>query len=249
MRNKPKIQLKNSISKKTFERIGKYSVLVGASLSTLISCDVEDDEIISKINYTNLNPDINLIPLTTNWLVYGPGLRDFIDLNNDGIDDVEVNVFSYKYLNFASSYTYSLSSIDYNGRINSKGLNNAKLLGSYQELPDGFRPWFIGFSDGYVVSGLNEEDEISNTQNIWRDSGNIAMFFSKVIPPPFPVYDTIKYGEFFNLERFIGVQLPIEGRNHFGWIRVQVNIDGTALKIRDYAYHIEPEETIKAGEY
>jgi hypothetical protein len=85
------------------------------------------DEIVSKINYTNLNPDINLIPLTTNWLGYGPGLRDFIDLNNDGIDDVELNVFSYKYLNFASSYNYSLQALIIS-RIKSKGVEQCKII-------------------------------------------------------------------------------------------------------------------------
>jgi hypothetical protein len=249
MIKKSNIQLKQSISKKTLERIGKYSLLAGASFSTLAACDHEEDDIVSKINYTNLNPDINLIPLTTNWLGYGPGLRDFIDLNNDGIDDVELSVFSYKYLNFASSYNYSLESIDYLSRIKSKSVNHAKLLTNAEVLPNGFIPRFVYFSDGYIISGLNEADEINNFQNIWRDSGHISMFHSDVVPPPFPVYDTIKYGEFFNLERFIGVQFPIDGRNHFGWIRVQVNIDGTSLKIRDYAYHIEPETTIKAGEY
>jgi hypothetical protein len=247
MIKKPNIQLKKSNSIITLARVAKYSVLAGASLSTMSSCD-QEEEIVSKINYTNLRPDIYLMPrINDNFYFPLYDLTEKIDLNDDGIDEVIFNMATYRMINYSGSPSDPFPSGDffYKSNLSIKGTNESKFLTRFEGLPDGLRNFATRYADDYVISGLNQEDEINGTQNIWRDSAQLALYYyNDYIFEP----NKIIFGDFLGQEHFVGVQFPIDGRNHYGWIRVQVANDGTSLKIRDYAYHIEPETTIKAGE-
>jgi hypothetical protein len=248
MIKKPNIQLKKSNSKITLERVAKYSVLAGASLSTMVACDQEEQEIVSKIKYTNLRPDIYLMP-RANDNFYFPlfDLTEKIDLNDDGIDEVTFNMATYRMIIYSGSPSDPFPSGDffYKSNISMKAANGTKLLSRFEGLPDGYDNFITRNADNYVIVGLNQEAVVNGTLSIWRDSAQLALYYyNDYISEP----KKLQFGDFLGQEHFVGVQFPIDGRNHYGWIRVQVANDGTSLKIRDYAYHIEPETIIKAGE-
>lgn len=46
---------------------------------------------------------------------------------------------------------------------------------------------------------------------------------------------------------YVGVELVINGRIHYAWVRLYVSDDGSTITFLDYAYIIRPEEPIKAG--
>lgn len=56
------------------------------------------------------------------------------------------------------------------------------------------------------------------------------------------------YGQFPGLgERFIGFQFTVLGNIHYGWMRVEADIDPAYVTIYDYAYEANPGQPIEAG--
>lgn len=46
---------------------------------------------------------------------------------------------------------------------------------------------------------------------------------------------------------YVGCQIKILGKIHYGWLRIQVNAAGTSMTLLDYAWNPKPETPIKAG--
>lgn len=138
---------KTKISNNLLSRVGKYSVLAGASLTVLSGCKKDEE---SNIAYTDIT-DVNLTPTVNN------DLSHFIDLNADGVNDLKINVENY-YENYYG-YTYE------SGFVSANGQNGANLLTRNQTI-DGYNYTFgIGLTGG---------SDIGSTQTIWAGEGDLA---------------------------------------------------------------------------
>lgn len=138
---------KSKISNELLSRVGKYSVLAGASLTVLSGCKKDEE---SNIVYTDIT-DVNLTPTVNN------DLSHFIDLNADGINDLKINVENY----YDNYYGY----IDESGFVSADGQNGGNLLTRNQTI------------DGYNVTfgiGLLEGADVGPAQTIWGASGYLA---------------------------------------------------------------------------
>jgi hypothetical protein len=52
------------------------------------------------------------------------------------------------------------------------------------------------------------------------------------------------------LDHYLGVRfIDTAGLNHYGWIRCDVKDEGRTLIIKDYAYELQPDSSIVAGQY
>lgn len=74
-------------------------------------------------------------------------------------------------------------------------------------------------------------DEMVNEDTGWNDYGYAS------------IYDDFTTNE----DAYIAVQFPVEGQQHYGWIRVSWN-GNDAFIIKDFAYNDIPETGIAAGE-
>lgn len=55
-------------------------------------------------------------------------------------------------------------------------------------------------------------------------------------------------GDFFGVDGYIGIQFPIEGESHFGWIRFDHFAFSPGGSIIEWAYNDTPGESILAGQ-
>jgi hypothetical protein len=214
-----------TISPKLLSRIGKYSVLTGASLAVLSGCgkDAPDDPLIT---YTDINPDISLVP-PVNTTPGSLDLEQLIDLNDDGIDDVSIRIASYN-LTY-NSYTFNL------GNSYADGENGASILARYDEVD--FGPYTGSY---YVAKGLSSGDPIDAAQTVWAGYGYLGVKGTYYSEP-------VNFGDFLGGDKFLGVRFEVGGNTHYGWVRIGVAGDGKSLKIKDYAYHTTPDTAIDAG--
>ena len=56
------------------------------------------------------------------------------------------------------------------------------------------------------------------------------------------------YGDWNGQTLFAGVKITIAERFHYGWMRLEVGLDGNSVKLIDYAYNRKPGEEILAGQ-
>jgi hypothetical protein len=240
-------------------KLGKYSFVAGATLSVLSGCgsDEEDDLENAIIGYIDLHPDINLIPPINrvSYSFFSNGEIDFldlvqlVDLNEDGIDDVSIRIANYD-----ASLGRFIDSIDYvyysyhidKGTSEATGLNGAKIL---------IRTEPLDTLDGFVTKSMEVGEEINGIQSIWGETGELGVdeirksesyFDSETNTYVYNTFETV-FGDYLGNEKFIGVQFEADGQKHYGWVRINVALDGKSMKIKDYAYHKMPNTSIDAG--
>lgn len=47
---------------------------------------------------------------------------------------------------------------------------------------------------------------------------------------------------------YLGIEYEVEGLSHYGWMKVQVAVDGQSYKLLEYAYNTEPESGLYTGQ-
>jgi hypothetical protein len=207
------------VSQKLLTRVGKYSVLTGASLAVFSGCgeDQVDDPLIEYNDFT----DVNLAPP-----VNTDGLSVLIDLDDDGIDDFEIAVGNAEGVNdYGQAYDLGYAFIE--------AAEENKVL---------TREEFIDILDetAILAKGLSNGDNIGASESTWANYGYLGL---KGI-----TYDEpINVGDFVGATKFIGVSFEIDGNQHYGWIRVTIANDGKSLTVKDYAYHKTPDTALEAG--
>lgn len=55
------------------------------------------------------------------------------------------------------------------------------------------------------------------------------------------------YTDWNGKTRYVGFQMKLLGKTHYGWMRLQVNANGTSMTLLDHAYNPRPETPIYAG--
>ncbi|HVI49151.1 MAG TPA: M43 family zinc metalloprotease [Chitinophaga sp.] len=66
-------------------------------------------------------------------------------------------------------------------------------------------------------------------------------------PDEHDVYSST-YTKWVGQTAYAGIKFTLNGRTHYGWIRMTVSADGSTLTIRDYAYNETPDAGINAGD-
>ena len=174
----------------------------------------------AQIIYTDQSPDYELTDAPG-----GDGEGKVLDLDNDGINDFVLAVYSSisgggsLFINRAGAGPYSNS-------INSNGV-----LG------------FIMPGSTYYVSALNFEDSIDNNQNFWSYPGlyGTMVWYSLSAQGTFGQWDNVE--DMYMGVRFIGG----DGNKHYGWVRMDVVNNPIKIVLKDYAYENTPDKVILAG--
>ena len=210
---------KNVLNKK----VARYTLLAGAAVSMLASCNKDEPETNDpNIDETDVNPDISITAPTNN------GNERLVDINNDGITDLAVGVYNdtYTYLGVTSASNYGYFT----------GMNGAEVL-TEEEIIN-----FNGYIDTIeVVSALGEGNTIGASQVTWLDEAFLGGFGTYYGSP-------ISVGQFLGQDKFVGLKFPVSGNSHYAWVRLSMSADGSNVMIKEYAYHINPNTAIAAGD-
>ena len=210
--------MNKKISKNLLSKIGKYSLLAGATVTVLNSCNKDDND--PNIIELDIVPDIALSALINS------NATQQIDINGDGVLDIRFEAYNY---------TYPAYSTDYNTLV-SYGLNGAEVLTASETITIGGSTYEVDAAIGLAAGAT-----ISPAQAVWKEEGGIGFkgeYYGVAI----------EAGQFFNVDRYIGIRFQASGNTHYGWIRVRASEDGGTLTIQEYAYHIVPNNAIIAGE-
>lgn len=112
--------------------------------------------------------------------------------------------------------------------------------GNYQGLYVNFFPGkVVGFNAGLnYASALNEGDLIDSSTTA---GGPFAASMAYGANNP--------NAEFNNVDgAFIGLEFPINGTSHFGWVRVSIDNAAGKFVVNDWAYNSVPGEGLLAGQ-
>ncbi|MBI1191545.1 MAG: hypothetical protein GC205_00030 [Bacteroidetes bacterium] len=143
-----------------------------------------------------------------------------IDFNDDGINDFTLQQYNFGYGTFESNF--------------------AVLEG----IP-GFSYGIIGLPGGYsyLAQALNPGDFIGPGANFnSSDYGILGSFFAFGS-------SVFGVGEWSAVtDRYLGVKFQIGPNTHYGWIRLDAEINCSALRVKDFAYEDSPGVPILAGD-
>jgi len=157
-----------------------------------------------------------------------------LDLNHDGIVD------------FTLSYRYKCQTTGRNGR---------PAYSCYVYLGEVPGRWPHTFNNGAIVAGIKANRDPSvwdwplaqgarvgqgaNFKNWACGLLNIWTFPSTIVSGP---WDNVK-------NRYLGLQFKVNGRTHYGWARLNVEVKGTTITgtVTGYAYETIPNKAIIAG--
>lgn len=164
----------------------------------------------------------------------------YLDINDDTISDfVFFKVSTYYYDSFYDTTRFKR-------RIWAGGLGgNNGLAGSSQTFPSGgttYNPYALPLN-----APINDALDFNNWVNQFMAHWSFYTFdFGTAI------YSITNFGGNWYPDaedRFLGIKYQdLEGFNHFGWIRCSVLDSGKVLILKDYAYELAPNTSIKAGD-
>jgi hypothetical protein len=159
-------------------------------------------------------------------LVIDSGAVYALDVNNDAT--AEFSLYATTYTDSASGGIYGYSILQVEPPAANAVLGN--LFASTYPLPsalnagDSIRPGATDWKDGSVNSGLQ--------------------YLAVVTPPPGPAY-----GNWPGInDKYIGMRFVVGAQTHYGWARLSVSADGSAITIKEYAYNSTPGAGITAGQ-
>ncbi|WP_207423932.1 hypothetical protein [Desertivirga brevis] len=193
----------------------------------LLSCkendtivDTEDTLLSTKFNYRTLN-------LTVDSLQYNNPIQ--LDLNNDGVIDYVLSSVLIENDDLPYLYLY----------INRKTPNlNRIIVRQGEELPlNGL--WAVPLDKDFLIQ-----------QN---HSASLTWSASEIKTALLNVSETATTrtfgGEWLGKkDKYLGLQFLIDGKTHYGWLRISHNLNEAKLAIKDYAYNRNPGQPIKAGQ-
>jgi hypothetical protein len=143
-----------------------------------------------------------------------------LDLNNDGVMDFNISAISMNLSDGYSSY------------VNAYGLNGNRVATSLNS------SYAKGFSSGTTIDG----------SAIWSAQGTLKSKYNYCVP--FGGCSSGGSGSFGGPEKFLGLQLVLNGQSYYGWARlkkVSVSNNSALFTIKDYAFDSTPNHSIFAG--
>jgi hypothetical protein len=194
----------------------------------LVSCSKDNAAIIDKEE--TLSPDkysYKTLNVTVDSLQYNNPIH--LDLNNDGVIDyvlssvlIENNDLPYLYL-YINRKTPSL---------------NRVLVRQGEELPLNAL-WAVPLDKDFEV-----RENLSASLSWSADEVKTALL---------NVSETATTrtfsGEWLGKkDKYLGLRFLIDGKTHYGWLRISHNLNEAKLAIKDYAYNKTAGQPIKAGE-
>jgi len=149
-----------------------------------------------------------------------------LDLDNNGNEDFRIVGFP---IGSVSSYAAVLV---YNGSLGP----------SIGAIPSNS---FLGSAPSFIYPfALEQNDPIGPTQNSWFSASSS--------------FGTMNFVSCFGgsggsnwcgvTDKYLGLRFKIGMNTHYGWARMDVSLDAFSWTIKDYAYHLDPDTPILAGQ-
>jgi len=149
-----------------------------------------------------------------------------LDLDNDGNVDFRIYGFGI------GGGTTSAGLAIFNGSLN-------------QGLPIILSNSFLGSNATFVYPfALNIDDIIGPVQNTWFSAfnSNGSMNFNNC-------NEGMGGSNWCGVsDKYLGLRFKIGANTHYGWARMDVSADAFTWTVKDYAYHLDPDTTILAGQ-
>ena len=211
------------------EKLKHYSLLVAPVIA---SAEMANAQIV----YHDIEPDAFYKDSIIGDNYTSPVL---LDLDNDGVYDIEFAVWS------------SVQSENGPNKVNIAG---ARQYGANENAIMGYTNLFNATFCStvlplYCPSALNEGKLIKSSANFWAipgttNLGTLIRFFRNISPPNNFV------GQWNDLtDRYVGLRFKGgDSKIHFGWIRMDVTKSPASFTLKDYAYELQDNVSIKAGD-
>jgi hypothetical protein len=171
------------------------------------------------------------------------GNIEYIDINDDGVDD-----FIFILYGIATSYTASIYHISY---VYGWGMvANAR--------SDTYNSWMIHqdevFTSRTLAHGLDSNAPVNASQTQWSNDNGMGWpgvleygFYLNVTAPGYTYKTSYKMGGFNGEDKYLGVRFMIGARQHYGWVRVNIPLSLTPITIVDWAYNTDADEGVLTG--
>jgi hypothetical protein len=190
-----------------------------------------NQDVLGQVGYTDIDPDIVLDE---------GGESAEIDMNDDGVSDFFFHNNSFQYydtswLSFRTMKNILAGPVEVGNAL--AGISNYFNTGY-----NGFT-WYYPFALEQNVT-INEELTWQGTETqimglrVFSEDGDLVGL-------GFYCY----WSETETIDKYLGVKFKdLDDQIHYGWIRCDVLDEGRTLIIKDYAYEVEPEYPILAGD-
>ena len=209
------MKTKTSKKKKLENQLKSYATIV----ASVVAADAS-----SQVVYTNIQ-DTSLV-----------NNGDFfdIDFNNDGINDVTINLTN-------SQYSTTFSSISIYVNLKSASMSGA----TSNEVNASFTSGTSSSVSVYEVAALNNNQVINNL-NSWYSYGYLGGDATIQIGTQ---TSSIAIGQFPGQgQKFAGVRFFIGNNLHYGWVRLDMSASSDTVTIFDFAYDTTANAAILAGD-
>lgn len=178
----------------------------------------------AQIVYTDVNPDA----------VVDANNPFTVDMDANGVNDFE---FTIQDINGGFTYYGGLVNIAYSGiGAGVAGLNGG-IMGSVSSQ-----------ASMNIASALMSSNLVDSNGSFLSD-GVLAASIDVVATGLFSSAFTTYPGNFKGqTDKFIGVNFDINGNNHYGWVRLDVNNTCDQIIVKDYAFNGVPDLPLYAGQ-
>ncbi len=203
----------------------KYSGFAGVFL-------LLHNDTFSQAIYTDINPDVVLDEPDE---IFG------IDLDDDGLNDFNFFNESFK------------TTVFYMNLANVKAL----LVGAFDTMQNGIvgSTGFLSGSGGFTYYrpyALEQDELIGSSDNFYNDNYQTLAKEIDKFDSPFSNTHLGNWYSFYGVEiidKYLGFRFTDEESvQRYGWIRCSVIDSGRTLIIHDYAYELQPDYPIMAGD-
>ncbi len=203
-----------------------YSLLSGAFLLIYQRID-------SQVVYTDVNPD-------TIFDAAGEGA--YFDIDENGTFDIAVLNSSFIF----TTLTYSDSILRQDILAGPLTPQNALagISNHYSTSMGGFIRYFpYALESNFVIGDFLQ----------WQTAGLQIMAIKDYFESGYtgPCFNCYWYGftVIMTIDHFLGFRfVGVDGENHYGWMRCDVKDEGRTLIVKDYAYEMQPNYPIVAGD-
>ncbi|MCS6992134.1 MAG: T9SS type A sorting domain-containing protein [Chitinophagales bacterium] len=208
-----------ALNSRLSDMLSKYSALALPVVGVVSEAE-------GQIIYTDLDPDI----------VLGVGQDYALDLNNDGNVD-----FKFKVATYGTGW-YVAGLLPYPPYT-----TNLNAFAGYTMTFGGdpsIYPFASVFNAGDVIDAARPW--VGMNEMIWTSNGAPYYFYAAMVSN---FYGYI-YGQWSGaVDKFLGIRFSPNGNQvHYGWIRCDVDSNGSQLTIKDMAFEATPEKPIVAGD-
>ncbi len=177
----------------------------------------------AQIIYTDVNPDF----VSSNGSYY-------LDLNNDGIVDFNLNA------SMSASYSYypgQFWSSHYEISLSIQGIGYNKVKNDLLQFP-------LALNAGDTI--IPSISQLGNGQILYHHQHSELFSIGPFGTNVSYSFDSIAGNWTNQNDRYLGLKINVGGNNYYGWARLV--IDGYQVTLKDYACFIFPDYPIIAGE-